>query len=283
MIQDIYPHIFNNQFDCRARAGSEDMVLNICDGKILIDLKAFDENRLAFPRVKDIDDVKESAYTYLFAIDDTRYYLFKYILEGKRVPSGYGYVEERSLRREGMGPDENLFAAITGKHLSDWYRDTQFCGRCGHKMLHKSNERAMSCEVCHYTAYPRIMPAVIVGVINGEKMLITRYRTGFAHNALIAGFTEIGETVEETVAREVMEEAGVRVKNIRYYKSQPWGSANDILLGFYCDVDGDDTITMDSEELKYAEWVNREDIALQPGNFSLTNEMMRRFKTGEMC
>lgn len=84
--------------------------------------------------------------------------------------------------------------------------------------------------------------------------------------------------MEETVQREVMEEAGIRVKNIRYYKSQPWGTANDILLGFYCDVDGDDSITMDPEELKYAEWVHREDIVLQPGEFSLTNEMMKRFK-----
>ena len=136
----------------------------------------------------------------------------------------------------------------------------------------------MVCPSCGKTFYPRIMPAVIVGVKNGDKLLLTRYRTGFRYNALIAGFTEIGETMEETVQREVMEEAGIRVKNIHYYKSQPWGTANDILLGFYCDVDGDDRITMDPEELKYAEWVQREDIVLQPGEFSLTNEMMKRFK-----
>ena len=138
----------------------------------------------------------------------------------------------------------------------------------------------MSCPACGYVAYPRIMPAVIVGVKNGDQLLLTRYRTGFAYNAFIAGFTEIGETVEETVMREVMEETGIRVKNIRYYKSQPWGTANDLLLGFYCEVDGNDTITMDCQELKYAKWVQREEIVLQPGDFSLTNEMMRRFKEG---
>ena len=174
--------------------------------------------------------------------------------------------------------EENELRFPRVKHLADWYRDTKFCGRCGHEMQHSKTERAMVCPACHYTAYPRIMPAVIVGVTNGDKLLITRYRTGFRYNALIAGFTEIGETMEETVQREVMEEAGIRVKNIRYYKSQPWGTANDILLGFYCDVDGDDRITMDPEELKYAEWVQREDIVLQPGEFSLTNEMMKRFK-----
>ena len=114
---------------------------------------------------------------------------------------------------------------------------------------------------------------------DGDKILMSKYagRT-YKKYALLAGFTEIGETLEETVQREVMEEVGLKVKNIRYYKSQPWGTANDILLGFYCDVDGDDRITMDPEELKYAEWVQREDIVLQPGEPSLTNEMMKRFK-----
>ena len=77
-----------------------------------------------------------------------------------------------------------------------------------------------------------------------------------------------------------MEEAGVRVKNIRYYASQPWGIANDLLMGFFCELDGDGTIHMDENELKYAQWVSREEIELQPDDFSLTNEMMARFKTG---
>ena len=145
-----------------------------------------------------------------------------------------------------------------------------------------SRERALVCSGCGNKVYPRINPAVIVGVVNGDRLLITRYRTGFAYNALIAGFTEIGETLEETVRREVMEEAGIRVKNIRYYKSQPWGMASDLLVGFYCDVDGDDTIKMDESELKYAQWLRREEIELQPGEHSLTNEMMKLFKSGGM-
>lgn len=98
---------------------------------------------------------------------------------------------------------------------------------------------------------------------------------------MIAGFTEIGETLEETVAREVMEEAGIRVKNIQYYKSQPWGVVDDLLAGFYCEVDGDTEIHMDASELKLAEWKSRDEIELQPNDFSLTNEMMRAFKEGK--
>lgn len=278
MIQDIYPHQLNNHYDPGVQTKKEDTLLCIVNGRILVEETCFEENELRFPRVKDLADEYVADIRYLFAIDDSRYFLCDHLLEQKDIPEGYAYVDEKSLRKEGIGPDEALFAAVTGKHLADWCRDTKFCGRCGHEMQHSKTERAMVCPACHYTAYPRIMPAVIVGVTNGDKLLITRYRTGFRYNALIAGFTEIGETMEETVQREVMEEAGIRVKNIRYYKSQPWGTANDILLGFYCDVDGDDRITMDPEELKYAEWVQREDIVLQPGEFSLTNEMMKRFK-----
>ena len=272
MIQDIAPHSLNNRYDPSAVPEPEDFVLCFDSGKVL--LKAGEQPQLL--QVKDFP--KDCPFVYLFALDEARFFL----TAGKTpVPAGWEFVDARTLRGSKMFPREILFAIMTGKHLSDWYRDTRFCGRCGKTMTHSPIERAMKCA-CGYTAYPRIMPAVIVGVKNGDSILLTKYRSGFAHNALIAGFTEIGETAEETVAREVMEEAGVRVRNITYYKSQPWGIANDLLMGFYCDVDGDPGITMDENELKYAAWVKREEIELQPDDCSLTNEMMMMFKTGKI-
>lgn len=281
MVQDIFPHKLHNEFEPNVQAIDEDMLLCIVDGKVLIQKSKFENKQIVFPRVKDII-TDRTKLIYLFSIDETRYFLWNQELEIGKIPDDFIYVEERNLRMEGIHPKDFLFAAITGKHLADWYRDTKFCGRCGHKMAHSTTERAMVCPNCHNTVYPRIMPAVIVGVINGDKLLLTKYRTGFQYNALIAGFTEIGETVEETVKREVMEEAGIQVEHIRYYKSQPWGCANDILLGFFCDVKGNDTITMDTHELKYASWVQREEIVLQPGEFSLTNEMMKMFKENKV-
>ena len=278
MIQDIYPHKLYNEYNPAAKVQENSPVLNIYNGKVLVHTEKFDNHIISFPLKKEMPEGLE--YIYLFKVDDIEYFLWNEELPEDLLPEGYAYVEERSIRKEGNEPCEEVFVATTGKHLSDWYRDTRFCGRCGTKMVLHDKERAMCCPSCRYVAYPRIMPAVIVGVKNRDQLLLTRYRTGFAYNALIAGFTEIGETVEETVMREVMEETGIRVKNIRYYKSQPWGTANDLLLGFYCEVDGDDTITMDCKELKYAKWVKREEIELQPGDFSLTNEMMRRFKEG---
>ena len=97
--------------------------------------------------------------------------------------------------------------------------------------------------------FPKIAPAVIVGVTNGRKILMTKYANReYKRYALIAGFTEIGETAEETVAREVKEEVGLSVKNIRYYKSQPWGFDSNLLLGYFCELDDEgDVIRLDEE------------------------------------
>lgn len=269
MIQDIFPHVLYNQYDPSAVAGGDDPVLCFRDQGLLLG----PGNR--FPRAGELGEL---GCVYLFTVDEERYFLKDC---PQVLPEGFFLADVKQLRREQVLPKHRIFAVLTAKHLADWYRDTRFCGRCGGEMVHSQTERAKKCPACGYTAYPRIMPAVIVGVKNGERLLITRYRTGFAHNALIAGFTEIGETAEQTVAREVMEEAGVRVKNIRYCASQPWGIANDLLLGYFCDLDGDETIHMDENELKYAQWVPRDQIQLQPDDFSLTNHMMTLFKTGQ--
>ena len=273
MIQDIFPHHLFNQYDPAARPDGDSIVLRLHRDALMM----CTEPELRFPTVRDFDALPE--LTYLFTVDDERYFLLREDVEAAVKTS---FVSLRELRENGFGPKHRLFAAMTAKHLSDWYTDAQFCGRCGHRMTHSDKERCMICPDCGYHSYPRIMPAVIVGVINGDKLLLTRYRAGYQHNALIAGFTEIGETLEETVAREVMEESGLRVKNIRYYKSQPWGVANDILVGYYCEVDGDDQIRMDADELSSAAWIQREEIVLQPDDASLTNEMMMMFRDGKI-
>lgn len=100
----------------------------------------------------------------------------------------------------------------------------------------------------------------------------------YTNYALIAGFNEIGESAEQTVAREVMEEVGLKVKNIRYYKSQPWAFSGSLLLGFFCDLDGSDRITLDRNELAEAGWFKRDEIALTDDHLSLTREMIMQFK-----
>ncbi len=246
MIQDIAPGRLDNRYIPRAPGPGD---------RILLPSEA---------------EVPSAGAVYLFAVNETGYFL---AAEDKNEPlEGFGLYAIRELRDRTEGRE--LFAAFTAWHLWKWYRDNRFCGRCGCRNGFHTAERALQCSSCGQVVYPRINPAVIVGVIRGDCLLITRYRSGYAHNALVAGFTEIGETLEQTV------ETGVRVKNVRYYKSQPWGMAQDLLAGFFCEADGDGKIRMDESELKYAEWVKRDEIILQPNALSLTNEMMKVFKEG---
>lgn len=294
MIQDINPSIFNNSFkNCRPADG--DLILQFGkNGKILVKPE---NGGLTFPvagpgrsgqtspltplqcsegNISVAETARNGQVIYLFSLDERRYFLFVGVCETEH--DGYTFQSLRELRGNCCNAD--LLVAFTAYHLWRWYTDNRFCGRCAKPLSFSESERALVCE-CGNTVYPRINPAVIVAVTNGDSLLVTRYRNGYSHNALIAGFTEIGETFEQTVSREVMEEAGIKVKNIRYYKSQPWGIAQDILVGYFCDVDGDDTIRMDENELKSAQWLKRGEIELQPGNISLTNEMMKLFKDSE--
>ena len=104
----------------------------------------------------------------------------------------------------------------------------------------------------------------------------------YKNYALLAGFNEIGESIEETVSREVMEEVGLKVKNIRYYKSQPWSFSDTLLMGFFCDLDGEEEINLDREELAMAEWFDREKMPVEREDLSLTNDMMMAFKEGRV-
>lgn len=147
-------------------------------------------------------------------------------------------------------------------------------------MRHDDKQRMMRCDSCQNIVFPKISPAVIVAVTDNDRILLTKYvgRT-YRNYALIAGFTEIGETMEETVRREVMEEVGVKVKNITYYKSQPWGLSGSQLLGYFCELDGDDTITLQEDELSVGTWVRADDIEVSDDNISLTREMIEKFRS----
>ena len=275
MIQDIAPHRLHNEFIPGQNVDPEGLLFAFSGEGLMCRI---DSGQVGLPSVGEASAA--IAPRYLFSLDDRPCFL---AAEGEApLPCAYSPVPVGRLRSQAGGPREIIFAAWTTYQLYNWYRDNRFCGRCGGRTIHAEDERALICPACRRRIYPRIVPAVIVGVIHGDEILMTKYRGRETPNyALIAGFTEIGETLEETVAREVMEEAGLRVKNIRYYKSQPWGIVDDLLAGFYCDVDGDAAIRMDEKELKEAVWVRRGDVTGQSNDFSLTHEMMMTFRAGK--
>ena len=279
MIQDIAPHIYHNEYKPSA-PDKDSFILTYENGRILLPRQNREE-AITFPRFQELEERLDNLYVnyiYLFSIDDQRFYLIPH-LDTALLPD-YEFQDVRVLRT--AHPQHLAFAGITGHQLFQWYSNRQHCGCCGKPMKHDTKERMMYCPSCGRQEYPVLMPAVIVGITNGDRIICSKYEgRSFKQYALIAGFAEIGETIEQTVHREVMEEVGLKVKNLRYYKSQPWSFSGTLLFGFFCDVDGDDTLTVDHEELSIAEWFERDKIIGQDNDSSLTNEMMMVFAAGK--
>ncbi len=274
MIQDITPHKYANEY--RPKPPREDsFILYFLNKKVLIRWK---KDKLTFPRFRDLEPFNEELYDswiYLFSIDGKGYYL----LDNINYPMDDSYSMEHVEIFRKDRPDYLDFAGITAYQLHSWYRSRRFCGVCGKPMVHSDKERMVYCVSCKQMEYPKICPAVIVGIINDDKILMSTYANSSKTSyALIAGFAEIGETIEDTVRREVMEEVGLKVKNIRFYKSQPWSFTDTLLMGFFVDLDGDETITLDHNELSSARWFTQEEIPVEENNLSLTNEMIMYFK-----
>ena len=278
MIQDIQPHRYDNRHR-QVPPDHDSFALYYEERSALMKRTA---EGIEFPRFRDLERLNEEIYedaVYLFTIDEDRYYL---VQEISREPLSEYAMENTEIFRTAE-PGYRAFAGITGYQLHSWYGSHKYCGRCGSLMKRDDRERMLRCGECGNMEYPKICPAVIIGVTDGNRLLMSKYAgRAYKKYALLAGFTEIGETAEETVAREVMEEVGLRVKNIRYYKSQPWSFSDTLLLGFYCDLDGEGAVTLDREELALAEWFEREEIPDVTSTESLTNEMIMRFKNGEV-
>ena len=302
MIQDIYPSRLNNQYTAYSPV-DEDIVFFFQGSSLLA--KYEDEETLVYPQYKEFvkgitlqennDSVDNYTFIYLLSVDDTRYFLAEKkgeLLKGQyigemadasihkeyaAVVEGFEFVGVNSFRK--AKPKATAFAAITAYHIYGWYRDNHFCGRCGGHTVHDSKERMVRCTSCGNMIFPKICPAVIVAVTDNDRILLTKYAGRMYRNyALIAGFNEAGETLEQTVEREVMEEVGLKVKNIRYYKSQPWGLSGSLLSGFFCELDGDDKITLQEDELSLGTWVKADELDLEDDGISLTREMIIKFR-----
>lgn len=272
MIQDIGRHRYDNTYVIRP-AETEDYA--VCCGSHGVLLRKEGQD-WALPRFRDGIPTHEARH--VFAMDGTAVFLAE---APAALPEGLVWVDMQTLRS--VRPMEVAFAAVTASQMYRWYRDRAFCPRCGHAMGPGDTERSMVCPDCGLTEYPKICPAVIVAVTDGDRLVLTRYANRpYRGGALIAGFVEVGETLEDTVRREVMEEVGLHVKNIRYYKSQPWSFTDTLLSGFYCDLDGDDAIRLDHNELAAGEWIPRSELPDRSGEVSLTAEMVENFRLGKV-
>ena len=282
MLQDLTQGRLENEYHSPDPNGT-DILVCIRDGNVLLCRSA--DNTLRLPRIAEAESWQQTwerwadaAYQYVFRLQDTNYFLWMG-RSGDCPDAHYQYESVRQLRQ--LESKDVCFTVLTAWHLYNWYRSNRFCGCCGKPTVHDGKERMLRCPDCGNMIFPKISPAVIVAVTNGDKLLLSKYAgRAYTRYALLAGYTEIGETIEQTVHREVMEEVGLKVKNLRYYKSQPWGVDGNVLMGFYCDVDGDDTIHIDENELSMAAWYDRAALPAKDDGISLTREMIRTFEEG---
>ena len=245
MIQDIEPKHLFNEWKKNAVPKKSSAVVQFRGQDLLCRI---DDNGLKFPSRAQFTEPDE-AFTYLFELDGREYYLL--FDENERVLDGYSYRNIGLFRTE--KPKELAYAAVSAWHLCSWYRDARYCGRGA--------------------------------VTPGYYLLFTKSATrpGAPRTALVAGFTEFAESFEQTVHREVMEEVGLKVKDLRYYRCQPWGISGNIMMGYWCRLDGDDdTIHLDNFELADGAWVSREELRKNyTGNgIALTSEMIAEFAAG---
>jgi NAD+ diphosphatase len=171
---------------------------------------------------------------------------------------------------------EEIFAlAGRAQQLLAWERDNRFCGSCGGTMESHHLERAMTCQPCSSMVYPRLAPCIIVLVTRGEDLLLARNANfPIKMYSTLAGFIEAGETAEECLAREVKEEVGVDVDNIRYFKSQSWPFPNQLMLGFFADYAGGDIVCED-EEIAEAYWFKPDNLPTIPPIHSISGQLIQ--------
>jgi NAD+ diphosphatase len=174
--------------------------------------------------------------------------------------------------------EEDIFL-LAGKAIQivSWDQTNQYCGRCGTNTVLFEGERAKKCPACGLINYPRISPAAITAVIKGNKILLT-HNAAFRGNihSLIAGFVEPGETIEECVHREIFEEVGLKVKNIKYFGSQPWPFPNSLMIGFTAEYESGE-ISVDGKEITEAGWYDISSLPDLPGKMSIARKIIDWF------
>ena len=187
------------------------------------------------------------------------------------------HFEARELRRWFPDLSPELMAGIArASQVIYWDSTTRFCPRCGSATAQDEAERVKRCRECGLDQYPRITPAVIVAVRRGDRLLLARNAKRTQFFSVLAGFIEVGESAEECVHREVQEEVGIRVKNVRYFDSQHWPFPSTLMLGYTAEWESGE-IEGDGVEIAEADWFSADDLPPVPGKMSISRRLIDSF------
>ncbi|MBN8215676.1 MAG: NAD(+) diphosphatase [Spirochaetes bacterium] len=191
----------------------------------------------------------------------------------------FEWMESRALM--GLLPAEAVQALCSARQLLFWEGRSRFCGHCGSRTVDSETERARKCPDCGLVAYPSQAPAVIVSVVQGERLLLAHnknFRPGLY--SLVAGFVDPGESLEQCVVREVAEETGIRVDEVRYLASQPWPFPNSLMVGFTAQHTGGE-IKVDGIEIEHAAWFSRDALPDIPSHGTIARRLIDTWLASE--
>jgi len=189
------------------------------------------------------------------------------------LPRGWERIRLRMLFNS--LPHDLIMTCGYASHLLHWSLRHRFCGSCGDELANRSDEKAKYCPNCQQVYYPEINPAIIVAIVREGKLLLAhsaRFKKKFY--SVVAGFVEMGESFEDTIHREVMEEVGVSVKNIRYFGSQPWPFPSSLMIGFTAEWAGGE-ITLNDDEIDDAGWYTPENMPPIPPTLSIAGRLIQ--------
>lgn len=277
MIQEILPHHFDNHFLADKRVENNDFILHFKDNTLLMKIEG---ESFKLPQQSDFRNITDSSdVTFLFTLNHVSGFI---LWDEAQTNEGQFEYKEISFFRT-IPQKEIGWISVVGLHLRNWYIEHRFCGKCGARTYHKPDERALTCPDCHTHFFPKISPAIIVAIISKDKILLAR-NANFAAGwySLIAGYVDVGEMLEETVIREVKEEVGLDIKNIRYYKSQPWPLSGSLMIGYIAEADENQPIVTDDKEIVEAAWFSRDNLPNHPTNASVGGELIEKFGKGEI-
>jgi NAD+ diphosphatase len=191
---------------------------------------------------------------------------------GDGPPAGVGSLDLRSFH-DVAAPGEYVLASRAFEFLH-WRRSHRFCGHCGRPLKRHATERAMVCETCRDLVYPRTNPVVITRITRGREILLARRAVGPTHfHSVVAGFAEAAETLEQAAVREIAEEVGIRVRNLRYFSSQPWPFPNNLMVAFTAEYDGGE-IRVDGREIAEAAWYDAARLPPLPPPISIARRLI---------
>ncbi|MBU3190415.1 NAD(+) diphosphatase [Clostridium bowmanii] len=250
---------------------NEDIYFLFCKDELLV--KSVD-NKAIIPAIKDLENLELNNTQYFGSINGENCFCGELSKECI-IPSNMYFSKFKALTHH--LPSDMFWIGGRAIQIVNFNNDHKYCGRCGTFAENVPGERAKKCPKCGLVNYPRISPAIIVAVVREGKLLL-------AHNtqsaldlySVVAGFVEVGETFEDCVAREVREETGINVKNIKYFGNQPWPFPNSLMIGFTAEYASGE-IQVDGKEISQANWYSPSEIPITPDSISIAKKLINWF------